>query len=266
MNNAYRPNNPEQPAPSSIAWLKGLGNTFVDLLFPPRCAACHQLGAWLCAQCTAQIEIIRPPICRRCGLPLDRPKAEGEAPALCKRCQNKPSQLDGMRAYAFLDGPLRQAIHQFKYEDLRALAIPLGKLMADGWRLLSPRDQEIDVVVPVPLHASRQRQRGYNQASLLARELGIRLQRPVVEDVVVRTRATAPQVELSAQEREANVRDAFRCVDDSLSGKRALLVDDVCTTGSTLEAAGAALRNGGAVLVWACTLARARGDKGPSLA
>jgi ComF family protein len=116
--------------------------------------------------------------------------------------------------------------------------------------------------VPVPLHRSRQRERGYNQATLLARELGHLLQLPVIEDAVVRSRATAPQVDLGAQARHANVRNAFRCQGNNLAGKRALLVDDVCTSGATLESTCLALRGAGVSSVWACTLARARPDMG----
>jgi ComF family protein len=153
---------------------------------------------------------------------------------------------------------LRQAIHQFKYQDLRSLAIPLGKLMSQGWASLTPSDLSFDAIVPVPLHPTRQRQRGYNQASLLAIEVGAHLKLPVIQDVLVRTKATAPQVDLGVQERRANVQDAFRCTGNSLSGKRVMLLDDVCTTGSTLESACASLLEAGTLSVWAYTLARAR--------
>ena len=170
-----------------------------------------------------------------------------------------------MRAFAFHSGPLREAIHQLKYNDLRALAIPLGNLMAAGWSVLAPENSDFEAIVPIPLHRTRQRQRGYNQSALLARELARHLQRPVIEDSLVRIRATAPQVDLNAQARQENVRDAFRCVSRNLSGKRVLLIDDVCTTGATLEAASSALRAGGASSVWAYTLARARGQGRPGL-
>jgi ComF family protein len=241
-------------APSGIAWIKELANAAADLLFPPYCVACHRFGVWLCADCLDEIEVIRPPICPRCGLPLN-----GQSPADsgAHRCPMARSQVDRLLAYAYLSGPLHEAIHQFKYQDLRALAAPLGQLLAEGWAALSSQNGALDVIVPVPLHAARQRQRGYNQAALLARALAGHLHRPVMEDNLVRTRATAPQVGLDAQARRANVRDAFLCSNQSLTGKRVLLVDDVCTTGSTLEAASAALRDGGASSVWAYTLARA---------
>jgi ComF family protein len=136
----------------------------------------------------------------------------------------------------------------------------MGKLMSEGWVTLTPTDLSIDAIVPVPLHPIRQRQRGYNQAALLATEVGAQLQYPVIQDVLVRTKATAPQVELGAQERRANVRDAFRCTGNGLSGKRVMLIDDVCTTGSTLESVCTTLREAGTLSVWAYTLARAKPD------
>lgn len=168
-------------------------------------------------------------------------------------------ELDHLRAFAYFGGPLREAIHEFKYEGATVLAAPLGQFMACAWPGLAPAGQEMpDVLVPVPLHPRRERERGYNQAALLARELALHLHRPTVEDVLRRSRDTAAQVDLGTSERYANVRGAFRCVERRFSGQRVLLVDDVCTTGATIEAAAAALRLGGASVVLAYTLARAK--------
>lgn len=183
---------------------------------------------------------------------------------MCNRCQHSPVRMDGLRAYAFHTGPLQEAIHQFKYRDLRSLAATLGEMMGRGWDRLVPADLVIDIIVPVPLHPTRQRKRGYNQAALLARELSRHLGRPVAEEVLIRTRATAPQVGLGVQERQENVRGAFQVRNNSLAGKRVLLVDDVCTTGSTLEAGSDALHRGGVSSVWAYTLTRAGPGTEPS--
>ena len=260
-------------APPSRAWLKEFGKSAVDLLFPPRCVACQSLGAWLCEDCLEDIEVILPPasthpVCTHCGLPLDgRVPPRGRPPQrtvlVCSRCYTDPPRLDGLWAYAVHSGPLRDAIRHFKYRDVRVLAAPLGKLMAQGWAVLPPAYVVPDAIVPVPLHASRERERGYNQAALLALELGRRVGLPVVEDVLVRTRETIPQVGLDATERRANVLHAFQCSSTGLTGRRVLLVDDVCTSGATLEAASDALREGGVSSVWAYTLARARGASGP---
>jgi ComF family protein len=150
---------------------------------------------------------------------------------------------------------LREAIHSFKYYNLPDLAIPLGELMSSYWEK-NPLPAEI--IVPVPLHKDRLRERGYNQAALLAKEFGKSVGLPVSENSLVRVRATQPQVDLNAQERKENVSDAFCCSNMDLKGKQVLLIDDVCTTGATLEACSVALQQVGARSVWAFTLARTR--------
>jgi competence protein ComFC len=227
-----------------------MADALLDLLFPPCCVGCQQGGDWLCARCLSAAEVITPPLCTRCGMPHDAEAARCALPAT--------SPLNGLLACAFHTGPVREAIHQLKYADLQRLAVPLGKWMAERWSLLAPGGWAADIVVPVPLHPRRERRRGYNQSALLAREFGASIGLPVVTDVLVRARATRPQVGLPAQERAVNVRDAFACTANSLTGKRVLLVDDVCTTGNTLTAACQALCAAGASSVWAYCLARAR--------
>jgi ComF family protein len=220
----------------------------LDLLFPPRCVGCREAGSLLCARCRDEFELVEPPLCPHCGRPSNNDR-------LCLLCQRDPLQIDGVRSMAYFDGTLREAIHSFKYHNLQDLAIPLGKLMGDYWEK-SPLPAEI--IVPVPLHKDRLRERGYNQAALLARELGKSIGLPVSENSLVRVRATRPQVELGAQERKENVSDAFHCSNIELKEKQVLLIDDVCTTGATLEACSIALRQVGARSVWAFTLARVR--------
>jgi ComF family protein len=246
-----------QTAPPALVWLRKLGDAAVDLLFPPRCVICHRLGAWFCAACTQEVELIQPPVCRRCGLPLPAPEAHSGTQWLCRRCQAAPPILDAQRAAAYHAEPLRQAIHEFKYRDLRSLAAPLGQLMAEQWAVLAPQP-DFDSIVPIPLHPRRQRERGYNQSALLAQELGRCLQKPVAQGVLIRIRATIPQVGLNPAQRQNNVQGAFRCVGNTLSSMKVLLVDDVYTTGSTLASACLALREAGVTSVQAYTLARAK--------
>ncbi len=233
---------------TAVDLVREIKRGLLDLLFPPRCASCREMGSLLCAKCRDEFELIEPPLCPHCG----RPRPNGR---LCPLCQRDPLRISGVRAVAYFDGTLREAIHGFKYSNLQDLAIPLGQLMSDYWEK-SPLPAE--VIVPVPLHPDRLRERGYNQATLLAKELGKSIGLPVSESGLVRVRATRPQVELGAQERKENVHDAFRCSNAELKGKRVLLIDDVCTTGATLEACSIALRQVGARSVWAFTLARAR--------
>lgn len=245
-------------SPPGLIWLKRLIDAGVDLLFPPRCVACSRLGPWLCTTCISNIDVLAPPLCRRCGLPLQASGPGGTLAQRCGRCQQLSQEWEGLLAYGFHDGTLRKAIHEFKYTGLRCLAPLLAGLMAEGWHNLAPPGWQPQAIVAIPLHPSRQRQRGYNQAALLARALSVHLGCPVVEDALVRVRATAPQVGLGITERRANVSDAFRCRDDRLREADILLIDDVCTTGSTLESACLTLKESGAASVLAYALARAR--------
>jgi len=191
----------------------------------------------------------------RCGGAL----SESPASRLCSRCRSTPFHVERIRSAVYSEGVLREAIHALKYEGVTALAVPLAGLMAECW---SRHPMPIDVVVPVPLHKDRLRMRGFNQAACLARELSKQVHLTVDEDILARHRSTAAQVDLDAEQRKENVRDAFRCVSQGAFDKRVLLIDDVCTTGSTLEACAEALRQGGARSVQALTLARARGNGG----
>jgi ComF family protein len=227
---------------------QNLRGQLLDLLFPPRCVDCRRIGAWFCAECMDRIPRVEPPSCTRCGNRIT-------APGLCARCRTSPLQIECIRSAVYFEGALQEAIHQLKYKGRTALAKPLGTLMAAYWR---QHPMPADVVVPVPLHAARLRERGYNQAALLARELARQTELAIDEQTLIRKRATAPQVELDARQRKENVHDAFCCSGNTLAGKQVLLIDDVCTTGATLEACAIALCEGGARGVQALTLARAR--------
>jgi ComF family protein len=202
-----------------------------------------------CTACQAQIEPIVPPVCRRCGRP-------ARAAGLCPTCQRTPSNLVGITATAIFGGPLREAIHRFKYGNGYLLAPVLGVRLVEAWR---DHGLAADLIVPVPLHAGRLAERGFNQSALLAQVLAQTVGVPLNEGIVVRHKATQQQALLSAAERRENVKDAFVCR-GNVTGLRIVLVDDVCTTGATLEACGRALNDAGAASVWAFTLARARGE------
>lgn len=218
----------------------------LDLLFPPHCVACSQVGTWFCDDCLASVEPVPHPLCPRCGRP-------APVERLCAQCRIHPLRLDGIRSVAVHDGALRQAIHHLKYRRRRELALTLGGLLFEYWQ---EANLPTDLVIPVPLHPSRQKERGFNQAGLLASVLAERARLPLNDRHLTRTRATPPQVGLGAEERKVNVQDAFTWEGNRLEGVRVLLIDDVCTTGATLEACAVALRAGGAGSVWALTLAR----------
>lgn len=228
-------------------WLADAGRALLDLLYPPRCPGCGHLGDLFCLACQARIEPLPASSCLRCGGPT-------AAPGLCETCRDTASHLDAIYAAAVFAHPLRDAIHELKYNHGRALAVPLGRYMAAVWR---ERGLAADMIMPVPLHRGRQAERGYNQAALLARVLAAEIGVPIEERLLTRQRATAHQVGLGLADRKRNVADAFACQGD-LAGRRVMLIDDVATTGATLEACAAVLRSADAGSVAAFTLARAR--------
>ncbi len=224
-----------------------LKRTALDLLFPQYCVGCGRGGGFICASCLKAQPRIVPPLCPRCG----RHQTEG---ILCPACVSWPAVIDGIYSPFQFEGVMRQAIHQLKYQGLRALAEPLAGLLFDYLGGSSP---EADILVPVPLHGRRRRERGYNQSALLARELGKRLELPVVEDSLYRKEHRPPQARtLTVQERQENVAGVFAWRGQGLEGKRVLLIDDVATSGATLDACAAALKGHGAVSVRGLTVAR----------
>ncbi|MCC7352917.1 MAG: ComF family protein [Anaerolineae bacterium] len=161
--------------------------------------------------------------------------------------------MEGIRAAARYADSLRAAILRIKFSGWQAVAEPLSDYLWQVWQ----RDPlPVDILMPVPSDKARLRARGYNQSALLARGLARRIGKPVWEEALERTRPTARQVELTSVQRWQNINEAFRCRDGSVLGKAILLVDDICTTGATLEACAAALRAGGARAVWGIALAR----------
>ncbi len=243
---------PASPALTSWGRLKA---ALLDLVYPPRCAGCGTRGTWFCARCVEQLARCTGPTCVRCGEPLQPASLPSR---FCHRCQSNPLDLDGLRFVAYFEGPLRQAVHQLKYRGCRAVAPALGHLMADTYRAAPFPCERL---VPVPLHQRRLRERGYNQAALLAQAVGAELNVPVLPQALVRHRETRSQVQLNAQERRENVQGAFVVSPDAmpmLQDRAVVLIDDVCTTGATLEACATALRQVGARSVWGLTLGRER--------
>lgn len=227
-----------------IAKIKGIA---LDLLFPQHCVGCGKEGDFLCYSCRQRLSRITPPLCPRCG----RPQPSG---ILCPDCVSWPAQIDGIRSPFRFDGVMRQAIHQLKYQNLRALVTPLAELLHDYF---TTNPVPAEVLVPVPLHQKRLRERGYNQSSLLARELGKLTNLLVVEDCLIRQRHATPQARTSTvEERRSNVANAFTCRNHRLRDKQVLLIDDVSTSGATLDACAAALKAGGATSVWGLVMAR----------
>jgi len=232
---------------------------FLDILFPPRCHACKAFipdaGAiHLCAACLEACTLIRSPLCKTCGMPF---LAAGGDDHLCGVCITEPPRFTAARAAALFGGPVRDLIHRLKYNGRVQLCRPLGLLT--GQQLASFAEAaSADLVIPVPLHVKRLRQRGFNQAILLGEILARQWRLPLSRANLQRIRWTEPQINLSAAERVANVRGAFAVSEPALlKGKRIILVDDVFTTGSTVAECARVLFKAEAAEVRVVTVCRA---------
>ncbi len=255
------------------------------VVFPPKCSCCGAffhppperrtenstiprgdfhafLAPFLCVTCLTEIIPVSSPICTVCGAVftsregVDRP---------CGDCLTNPKRFAAARAAGVYDRSLRILIHRLKYQGKTRLAAPLGNVLLHALiRLWSPGD--IDRIIPMPLHEKRLRRRGFNQVYLLVRDwgeagerLGVRQESFRLDpEILIRSRMTKPQTGLGRKQRKANIRNAFRVRDgDRVNGKRILLVDDVYTTGATVNECARVLRKAGAKRVDALTLARA---------
>lgn len=225
---------PSYPPPATI-------ERTLDLLFPPLCVGCRRVGRWICERCWDRVSWHQSQACGRCRRPSSR--------SVCLRCAGALTSLDGLVAVAEFDGVAREAVHALKYNGRHAIAGMLGRLMAG----VAPAP--VDLVVPVPLHASRRRERGYDQSALLAGRVARELGLPHAPRALTRTRRTEQQATLQADRRRANVAGAF--VSRPWRGEAILLVDDVATTGATIDAAARALKEAGAGKVMGLVFAQA---------
>ncbi len=235
--------------------LRSLADGALAILLAPACAACHEpldepSRGPVCRRCWDAIVPITPPCCRTCGDPLASWRVISVAESTCPRCRRKPPLITLARAVGKYEGSLRAIVHALKYGARVSVARPLARRLREcGEEVLAGAD----VIVPVPLHPSRRRQRGFNQAAELARHLGVPMQH-----TLRRSRRTPSQADLPASRRHANVRGAFAPARQAaIAGMTVALVDDVSTTGATLNACAAVLLAAGAREVRALIVARA---------
>ena len=242
--------------------LRRLADGVLNLLYPESCLVCsspvsRMQDCGVCQPCWKNVLALRisRPWCPSCGVPFQ--SAAIESGCLCGECTLRMPKYAGARSFGYYRGELSRLVQGLKFENRRNLVGLLSPLLAQTF-MNSWEREEIDMVVPVPLHPKRRRERGFNQAVLLARGLIRLIGLPLSEAALVRARNTPPQVGLTDAERRHNVRQAFRCDRMGLvAHKRLLLVDDVMTTGATVCSASEALLDAGARRVSVLTVARA---------
>jgi ComF family protein len=242
-----------------ISIVKRIFAALSELIFPTTCMTCgtvldYQALPVFCAECFSKIRFIRSPLCPCCGIPFE---AAGSDDHLCGSCLAAPPVFSAARSAGHYENVLLDAIHQFKYRGRTAVGKSLGRLMA-GSSYPGFSIADYSLVIPVPLHVKRLRERGFNQSLILAREIARRFSRPLDFMALRRNIHTDPQVGLGKKDREKNVRGVFEVrTKKSIGGEKILLVDDVYTTGSTLRECARILKKHGAREVAALTLARA---------
>ena len=227
-----------------------------DLIFPRRCAVCDRpvdrLGQGVCLKCKSQIQDIQAPFCMKCGKQLNEPQQE-----YCNDCLiRKHFYLQGKALYDY--GSMADSIFRFKYMGRQEYAGFYGKELYDryGFWLHAVRP---DALVPVPIHASRKRKRGYNQAELLAVELSKHSGIPVNSKLIIRKKKTKPQKDLTIQERQNNLKKAFKICQNDVKLSTIVIIDDIYTTGSTIDDMAKLLMASGIQKVYYVALAVGRG-------
>lgn len=248
-------------------WLGEAGNALASIAFPAECRLCERLLTWakrvpICAECLASFATLPPEICKICGQPLEPllvaegKSTEGDPGEVCRTCELRRYAFDRARSYGLYRDGLVRAIVLLKFEAIP----PLGEWFAERlWEVLRREEGPgADIVVPVPLHRQRERERGYNQADVIARPLARKLKLPYRPVLLVRKKPRPDKQILSLKERWESVRGAFATRKGvQVDNQRVLLVDDVMTTGATLDACAKALRGAGAKSVIGLTVARA---------
>lgn len=241
----------------AFKFLRKAGDLFLHIFFPRTCFCCgrdipFKNPALLCKTCTEKLEPVEGLVCQRCGLPL---KSGGAHCFNCRGGKAAKYKCSYIRSALCFNEPSRALVHAFKYEKYVCAAKFFAPLMYKTFKA-NPPYFEAELIVPVPIHKSRLRKRGFNQALLLAEELSKYVNIPT-EDILLRARRTKSQTALNRVERKENIKDAFALKEGAkVKGKAVILIDDVCTTGATLEECARVLKKAGAREVLALTALR----------
>lgn len=222
----------------------------LDLIYPPRCIVCNNIfefgtQKFLCDECKNLITPINSKRCEKCSRPVDF----GNLCGICARTHEKVF-FDKNFSLFIYDDIISDLIHRFKFKNHPAIGKGLSKIMANEINLDLP---QIDYIIPVPIHKARKRDRGFNQSEILAKNLAQKFQIPLRTDLLKRIRNTKPQWLLDFHERKRNLIGAFSC--KNVSGKNIILLDDIFTTGTTINECSQMLKNAGANYILSLTLA-----------
>lgn len=228
----------------------------VSLVFPRRCPVCDEVlmaGKYICEDCRKKLYFIKEPVCKKCGKTLEQEQQE-----YCSDCvRKKHFFVQGKAVFAY-QKEMKKSMYRFKYSNKREYAdfyaAEAAKLYS-GW----VKHREIEVIVPIPMYFWKKRRRGYNQAEVFARRLGKQLHIPVTGKIVKRIRNTRPQKELNDVERKENLKKAFKIAPDIVKYRKILLVDDIYTTGSTMDAVAEVLLEAGVKEVYFICVCIGRG-------
>lgn len=219
----------------------------IRILYPKRCPVCEKIipdtpehvNRQICIQCNAKLCYIKPPKCMRCGKQLYSENEE-----YCTDCKKKCHEFtQGIGVFSY-DKNIKKTMYRFKYSNKREYAEFFGSVLAGRYGHLIRRWQ-VEAVIPVPLYRTKYLKRGYNQAELIAKELSEQIKIPVDTKILVRSRKTRAMKELNDEERLKNLQNAFKLTENIVKYKKVLLVDDIYTTGATMDACARVLKNGG---------------------
>lgn len=238
-------------------YLKSFLYSFSDFFFPPQCLLCKisftpENSRYFCNKCYDGFSFIKSPVCEKCGLPFQTQEGEDH---LCGQCITGKHFFDNARSLGTYNGTLRKALHGFKYNERSLLSKPLAHMFAEYEGSLL-NQKKYDAIVPVPLHPKRLRRRGYNQALILAKAAGKTWDIKVDTRSLERIKWTTPQTVLSKNERQKIIRGSFNCCPEKIKDKNLLIVDDIYTSGSTVNECARILKKNGALKVDVLTFAR----------
>jgi ComF family protein len=221
----------------------------VDFVYPPTCAGCGKPGTLWCDECQENTILISKPVCQKCGCPLS-------IPGICFECQTNPPPYTMLRSWAEYGDPVRKALISLKYKSNLGLGMVFSPMLVE---MIKTMNWDFDCVIPVPISRGHQKERGYNQSTILARPISLAINTPLVLNSITRTKETQTQVELSREERFKNLESAFSINSAKLIGKKkVLLVDDITTTGATLISCSRALKEAGCSEIYCLTVARTK--------